>query len=73
MPTRYMPTARLCHKAGQMLRHNTLSLPSVATHSTQKKAATLSLNVSAQNILKKLFTGVGEIIKPLKTVQIPIL
>ncbi len=46
---------------------------SVAAHPTKKKAATLSLNVSAQNILKNLFTGVGEIIKPLKTVQIPIL
>lgn len=46
---------------------------SVAAYPTKKKAATLSLNVSAQNILKKLFTGVGEIIKPLKTVQIPIL
>lgn len=46
---------------------------SVAAHPAKRKAATLSLNVSAQNILKKIFTGVGEIIKPLKTVQIPIL
>ena len=46
---------------------------SAAAYPAKKKAATLSLNVSAQNILKKLFTGVGEIIKPLKTAQNPIL
>lgn len=69
-----MPTAWLYHKAGQMLHHNAISLPVCrCTFPPKKKAATLSLNASAQNILKKLFMGIGEITKPMKTAQILIL
>lgn len=46
-----MPTAWLYHKAGQMLHHNAISLPVCrCTFPPKKKAATLSLNASAQNI-----------------------